>query len=125
MLEFRFGAGFPFSPPFVRVVRPRFLPFAQGGGGHVTVGGAICSEILTNSGWSAVMSIEKVLLQIRLGLTESDPPARLEMTNGMSDTGDYSIGEAVDAYQRAARSHGWVIPEDVQQIGRLWVAKND
>lgn len=125
VLEFRFGAGFPFSPPFVRVVRPRFLPFAQGGGGHVTVGGAICSEILTNSGWSAVMSIEKVLLQIRLGLTESDPPARLEMTNGMSDTGDYSIGEAVDAYQRAARSHGWVIPEDVQQIGRLWVAKND
>jgi ubiquitin-conjugating enzyme E2 Q len=125
VLEFRFGASFPFSPPFVRVVRPRFLPFAQGGGGHVTVGGAICSEILTNSGWSAVMTIEKVLIQIRLGLTDSDPPARLEMKNGTSGTRDYSIGEAVDAYQRAARSHGWAIPEDVQQIGRLWVAKND
>ncbi|KAM0513078.1 hypothetical protein ACHAPE_008115 [Trichoderma viride] len=125
VLEFRFGASFPFSPPFVRVVRPRFLPFAQGGGGHVTVGGAICSEILTNSGWSAVMTIEKVLIQIRLGLTDSDPPARLEMKNGTSGTGDYSISEAVDAYQRAARSHGWAIPEDVQQIGRLWVAKND
>ncbi|UKZ62467.1 uncharacterized protein TrAtP1_003716 [Trichoderma atroviride] len=125
VLEFRFGTSFPFSPPFVRVVRPRFLPFAQGGGGHITAGGAICSEILTNSGWSAVMSIEKVLIQIRLGLTESDPPARLEMTNVRSDTRDYSIGEAVDAYQRAARSHGWSIPEDLQQIGQLWVAKND
>ncbi|EHK45412.1 hypothetical protein TRIATDRAFT_171828, partial [Trichoderma atroviride IMI 206040] len=119
VLEFRFGTSFPFSPPFVRVVRPRFLPFAQGGGGHITAGGAICSEILTNSGWSAVMSIEKVLIQIRLGLTESDPPARLEMTNVRSDTRDYSIGEAVDAYQRAARSHGWSIPEDLQQIGQL------
>ncbi|KAK4063254.1 uncharacterized protein Triagg1_9639 [Trichoderma aggressivum f. europaeum] len=39
VLEFRFGANFPFSPPFVRVVRPRFLPFSQGGGGHVTMGG--------------------------------------------------------------------------------------
>ncbi|KAL7967113.1 hypothetical protein HDV63DRAFT_383773, partial [Trichoderma sp. SZMC 28014] len=121
VLEFRFGASFPYSPPFVRVVRPRFLPFAQGGGGHITAGGAICSEILTNSGWSAVMTIEKVLLQIRLGLTDSDPPARLEMKNVTSIERDYSIGEAVDAYQRAARSHGWAIPEDVQQIGRLWV----
>lgn len=125
VLEFRFGANFPYSPPFVRVVRPRFLPFAQGGGGHITAGGAICSEILTNSGWSAVMTIEKVLIQIRLGLTESDPPARLEVKNGTSIAEDYSISEAVDAYQRAARSHGWAIPEDVQQIGRLWIANTD
>ncbi|KAL6906649.1 hypothetical protein GGI43DRAFT_235791 [Trichoderma evansii] len=114
VLEFRFGANFPYSPPFVRVIRPRFLPFAQGGGGHVTVGGAICSELLTNSGWSAVMAIEKVLLQIRLGLTELDPPARLDKTNG--NTRDYSIGEAVDAYQRAARAHGWLVPDDLQQV---------
>ncbi|KAL7918659.1 hypothetical protein ACQKWADRAFT_235544 [Trichoderma austrokoningii] len=125
VLEFRFGASFPFSPPFVRVVRPRFLPFARGGGGHVTVGGAICSEILTNSGWSAVMTIEKVLLQIRLGLTELDPPARLQIKNGTSKAQDYSIGEAVDAYQRAAKNHGWAIPEDIQQIGQLWVTNDE
>ncbi|KAL7787777.1 hypothetical protein V8C37DRAFT_261771 [Trichoderma ceciliae] len=124
VLEFRFGTNFPYSPPFVRVIRPRFLPFAQGGGGHVTAGGAICSEMLTNSGWSAVLTIEKILLQIRLGLTELDPPARLDQTNGWNNTRDYSIGEAVDAYQRAARAHGWLIPEDLKNIGYTWMNEN-
>lgn len=32
VLEVRFGRDFPFSPPFVRVIRPRFLPFMNGGG---------------------------------------------------------------------------------------------
>ena len=41
VLELRFGKGFPYSPPFVRVIRPRFLPFMFGGGGHVTAGGAL------------------------------------------------------------------------------------
>ncbi|KAH6604885.1 hypothetical protein Trco_006592 [Trichoderma cornu-damae] len=118
VLEFRFSSNFPFSPPFVRVIRPRFLPFAKGGGGHVTAGGAICSEMLTNSGWSAAMTIEKVLLQIRLGLTELDPPARLDKTNGTKKARDYGIGEAIDAYQRAAKAHGWLISkEDLKHIG--------
>lgn len=45
VLELRFGKDFPISPPFVRVVRPRFLGFNQGGGGHVTAGGALCMEV--------------------------------------------------------------------------------
>lgn len=32
VLEVRFGRDYPFSPPFVRVIRPRFLPFLNGGG---------------------------------------------------------------------------------------------
>jgi ubiquitin-conjugating enzyme E2 Q len=42
VLEIRFGKSFPFSPPFVRVIRPKFTPFMEGGGGHVTLGGAMC-----------------------------------------------------------------------------------
>jgi len=53
VFEMRFHASYPISPPFIRVVRPRFLPFAMGGGGHVTAGGSICMDLLTNSGWSA------------------------------------------------------------------------
>jgi ubiquitin-conjugating enzyme E2 Q len=45
VLEVRFGREFPMSPPFVRVIRPRFLSFAQRGGGHVTAGGALCMEV--------------------------------------------------------------------------------
>lgn len=32
VLELRFGAEYPMSPPFVRVIRPKFLPFMSGGG---------------------------------------------------------------------------------------------
>lgn len=52
VLEIRFHAAYPICPPFVRVVRPRFRTFAAGGGGHVTAGGSICMDLLTNSGWS-------------------------------------------------------------------------
>ncbi|KAL3960361.1 hypothetical protein ACCO45_005478 [Purpureocillium lilacinum] len=117
VLEIRFGAGFPMSPPFVRVVRPRFLPFSKGGGGHVTMGGAICSELLTNSGWSPALSMEKVLLQVRLGLCELDPAARLDTT---MQGRDYNIFEAVEAYKRAAAAHGWRVPAEIQAMTLAW-----
>jgi ubiquitin-conjugating enzyme E2 Q len=126
--EMRFGANFPISPPFVRVIRPRFLAFQQGGGGHVTAGGAMCMELLTNTGWSPVVSIESVLLQVRLALCSQDPrPARLVKQKPYIDlTGpsfrscggsahDYGIGEAIEAYIRAASTHGWRIPDDLRQ----------
>ena len=109
VMEIRFGASYPMSPPFVRVIRPRFLSFMHGGGGHVTAGGALCMELLTNSGWSAVSNIESVLLQVRLAMSSTDPkPARLE--HGPSR--DYGVGEAVEAYIRACHAHGWQVPAD-------------
>lgn len=112
VLELRFGKEFPHSPPFVRVIRPRFLGFQQGGGGHVTLGGALCMELLTNSGWSAVQSIEGVLLQVKMAMSSTDPrPARLVKGNST----DYSVWEAVDAYERACRIHGWQVPKDLRE----------
>ena len=103
VMEIRFGKNYPMSPPFVRVIRPRFLSFMAGGGGHVTIGGALCMELLTNSGWSAVSNIESVLLQVRLAMSSTDPkPARLE-PGGIRD---YQVGEAVEAFVRACRTHG-------------------
>ena len=103
VMEIRFGSNYPMSPPFVRVIRPRFLSFMQGGGGHVTAGGALCMELLTNNGWSAVSNIESVLLQVRLAMSSTDPkPARLEP----GAVRDYSVGEAVDAFIRACTAHG-------------------
>lgn len=103
VMEIRFGKNYPMSPPFVRVIRPRFLSFMAGGGGHVTAGGALCMELLTNSGWSAVSNIESVLLQVRLAISSTDPkPARLEP----GDIKDYQVGEAVEAFVRACHTHG-------------------
>jgi ubiquitin-conjugating enzyme E2 Q len=112
VLEIRFGKDYPHSPPFVRVIRPRFLPFTMGGGGHVTAGGAMCMELLTNSGWSAVSSIESVLLQVRMAMMNPEPkPARLESQNKAGQR-DYGIWEAIEAYKRACAQHGWQVPPD-------------
>ena len=109
VLEMRFGKDYPISPPFVRVIRPRFLSFMAGGGGHITAGGALCMELLTSSGWIPVSPIETVLLQIRLAMSSTDPkPARLEP----GPVRDYGIGEAVDAFVRACAAHGWTVPKD-------------
>ena len=113
VLDMRFPGSYPMSPPFVRVVRPRFLGFQQGGGGHITAGGALCMELLTNSGWSAVSSIESVLLQVRMAIASTDPkPARIE-----SDR-DYGVGEAIEAYKRACIAHGWTIPADFASLAQ-------
>ncbi|KAI8672201.1 hypothetical protein LRP88_03284 [Fusarium phalaenopsidis] len=118
VLELRFGSSYPISPPFVRVIRPRFLPFAHGGGGHVTIGGAICSELLTNSGWSPALSLEKVFLEVRMNLCDMDPPARLDRVDGLGSM-DYNIFEAIDAFRRAATVHGWQIPSDVDMVSSM------
>lgn len=119
VLELRFSKDYPISPPFVRVIRPRFLPFMAGGGGHVTAGGALCMELLTNTGWSAASSIESVLLQVRMAISSTDPsPARLERSQGKGKVREYAVGEAVDAYVRACRTHGWEIPKDFEQTNR-------
>jgi ubiquitin-conjugating enzyme E2 Q len=118
VLELRFPKDFPMSPPFVRVIRPRFLEFQRGGGGHVTAGGALCMELLTNTGWSPASSIESVLLQVRLALSSTEPvPARLQQSQKKGKAGgggivEYSVAEAVEAYMRASRAHGWEIPKD-------------
>lgn len=114
VLELRFPPQFPMDPPLVRVIRPRFLEFAAGGGGHVTTGGSMCMELLTHSGWLPTASIESVLLQVRMAITNTEPrPARLNLT---SKSNDYSVGEAVEAYRRVALAHGWQISKDIQQL---------
>jgi len=113
VLELRFPPKFPHAPPFVRVIRPRFLPFQDGGGGHVTAGGAMCMELLTNTGWLPTATIESVLLQVRMALCSQDPaPARLSN----SRIGDYTAAEAVQAYKRACQRHGWGVPDNLDKV---------
>ncbi|KIW18468.1 hypothetical protein PV08_02756 [Exophiala spinifera] len=115
VLEMRFSNQFPFSPPFIRVVKPRFLPFAQGGGGNVTDGGAMCMEVLTNNGWTAAQNIESLLLQVRMSICDEERPARLApVYKGKHNT--YAIGEAIQAYVRACRNHGWRVPAGFDKI---------
>ncbi|MCJ1359462.1 MAG: hypothetical protein MMC33_009464 [Icmadophila ericetorum] len=109
VFEVRFGANYPHSPPFVRVIRPRFLPGFQGGGGHVNQGGAMCMELLTNNGWSPVTAMEMVFFQIRCTIMTTEPKAA-RLVPGHQ--GDYSMQEAFQAYRRACEQHNWEMPKD-------------
>ena len=97
-LEYTISDNHPFNPPFVRFITPRFV-FRTG---HVTMGGSICMELLTNQGWMPTTSIENVLRQIIL---------ELQIGGGEIDEANpgrvYGLGEAKDAYARMLASHGW------------------
>ena len=60
----------PFYPASLRVIRPRFA-FRTG---HVTIGGSICTEMLTSQGWMPTMTMESVLLGIRTAAPLTRPP---------------------------------------------------
>ena len=59
--EMTFPSDYPFSPPSVRVVRPRFRKST----GYI-IGGALCMELLTPQGWNVTFSIEAILEQMRI-----------------------------------------------------------
>jgi len=99
LLEIKFPSEYPNLPPFVRVVYPKFK-FRTG---HVTVGGSICVEMLTNSGtktgWNSSISMEAVILTVRQLMI--DGKARI-VSNAT-----YTEDEAKSAFQRVAQHHGW------------------
>ena len=117
-LEVSFGADFPSSPPFVRVVAraisrlhlgcisaasrqvvaPRFAFHT----GHVTVGGSICMELLTSTGWSADYSIDSLLVLVRQTMLDGGGTLDTRLAHV-----PYDEAEARNAFQRVARQHGW------------------
>lgn len=101
-LEVKFPSTFPFEPPFVRVVSPRFKMHS----GHVTVGGSICMELLTASGWSPACNFESLLVQVVMAFVEGE--GRLDLKKAsVHGKHEYQESEAREAFQRAARAHGW------------------
>ena len=98
-LEVLFGDDFPASPPFVRVVSPRFAFHT----GHVTVGGSICMQLLTTSGWDSSFTVEATLVMVRDAMLSG---------HGALDSSrahvPYSEAEARHAFRRVAQQHGWV-----------------
>jgi len=77
-LEMIFPDQYPFEPPFVRVVRPRFKK--QTG---FVMNGALCMELLTNDGWNPVNDIESVIVSIRSLLVVGD--GRLDAVASMPE----------------------------------------
>ena len=88
-----FSDQYPLSPVFIRVLHPRFRYQT----GHVTVGGSICMESLTPTGWTSARSLESYFVEILSLLNAGN--ARLDLHNHNL----YSIGEAREVFNRVAK----------------------
>jgi ubiquitin-conjugating enzyme E2 Q len=96
-LEVVFPFNFPFLPPFIRIVYPRFHQYT----GHVTIGGSICIKDLTIAGWNSKNDLTSFFIMIRNLLLEGF--ALIDMDN----LTEYTEVEAVEAFNRVAKAHGW------------------
>jgi ubiquitin-protein ligase len=98
-IEITFKENYPIAPPFIRVVFPHFKFHS----GHITVGGSLCMEMLTNQGWSPTFNVENVITQIKMAI--SDGGGEIDERNYRNR---YTMEEALDAFKRVLASHGWV-----------------
>ncbi|CAG0888079.1 unnamed protein product [Cyprideis torosa] len=103
--NFIFGERYPFEPPFVRVVAPVIS------GGYVLMGGAICMELLTSSGWSSAYTVEAIIMQIAATLVKGK--ARIEFGSSLGKSGPYSLARAQHSFKSLVYVHdknGWYTP---------------
>eukprot|EP00928_Gymnodinium_smaydae_P055177 TRINITY_DN38771_c0_g1_i1.p1 TRINITY_DN38771_c0_g1~~TRINITY_DN38771_c0_g1_i1.p1 ORF type:complete len:344 (-),score=69.37 TRINITY_DN38771_c0_g1_i1:140-1171(-) len=98
-MDVTFPDSYPMEPPFIRIVRPRFQMHT----GHITIGGSVCMELLTPSGWLPSVSLENVFISIRSEMIEGG--GRLDPNNAANE---YSAAEAREAFTRVARRYGWL-----------------
>jgi ubiquitin-protein ligase len=110
-LEMSFPDQYPFEPPFVRVVRPRFK--RQTG---FVMNGALCMELLTKDGWNPVNDIESVIVSIRSLMVVGD--GRLAAAVEMSEsTREAILAEvAKKGKEKRERSNS--------AVGRWWAVHN-
>lgn len=97
IMDLMFPNDFPQQPPFIRVIRPRFQMHT----GHVTIGGSVCMQALTPSGWLPTFGLENIFVDIRSQIVEGG--GRLDLVN----VSDYTEAEAKEAFNRVAQRYGW------------------
>jgi ubiquitin-protein ligase len=98
-IEITFKKSYPIAPPFIRVVYPHFKFHS----GHITVGGSLCMEMLTNQGWSPTFNVENVITQIKMAI--ADGGGEIDEVNYRRR---YTMDEALEAFKRVMSAHGWV-----------------
>jgi ubiquitin-conjugating enzyme E2 Q len=96
-LHVTFPPDYPNCPPFVRVVEPRFAFHT----GRVTVGGSLCTDILTMESWNPLYDIQSLMVNVTAEILNGKP--RIDFANPQP----YSLQEAKMAYMRVANDHRW------------------
>ena len=125
IMEATFPQNYPAAPFFLRVVKPRMVMYT----GHVTAGGSICVEMLTNTGtenaWQRTHTFEGIVTTVLHNMIDVEPmtirtatgpggrsgPLRVDLRLGPHHCcQEYSSQEAQAAFQRTLAHHkanGW------------------
>ena len=98
-LKVQFPDDFPHLPPFVYVKFPRFEQYS----GHITIGGSICLEMLTISGWNSKIKPLVLLLMIRDNIIQGN--AKIDFKKCVP----YDETVARKTFKRVAEFHGWKV----------------
>lgn len=98
-LEIRFSDNYPFSPPEIRIVIPRFVQLT----GHITLNGAVCHEALTEKGWSPITTVESLIVLVTSEMIEGG--ARIDPHKYHIP---YNYEESKADFIRVSRAHGWI-----------------
>jgi len=96
-----FTSSFPFEPPFVRVESPVFVQ----GSGHVLLGGGVCSQVLSDSGWLPTFKMDSLIRSLLVLIDSGDP--QIHKTERPSTYYGYSEEEARESYKRAKNKYSW------------------
>ncbi len=110
-LEMSFPDQYPFEPPFVRVVKPRFK--RQTG---FVMSGALCMELLTKDGWNPINDIESVIVSIRSLMVVGD--GRLQAAVDMPEA-DYArfLKSALEKSKLQERERKGEATDDEEEVG--------
>jgi len=95
-IEIRLSDNYPFEPPFIRIVNPKFA-YRKG---HITTGGSICMDLLTKQCWTPSMVILTTLIQIVHNIISWG--GRLD-PNGANY--EYSLYEAQQSFTYMLKTH--------------------
>jgi ubiquitin-protein ligase len=95
-MEFTFPETYPFEPPFIRIVYPRFKPQT----GHITSGGSLCMEAISKDGWAPTTNVEAIITQIKFNISQGDA-----VIDDCNYNKRYDMETAREAFARAMAVH--------------------
>lgn len=104
-----FSEKYPFAPPYIFIISPRFQQHT----GHVTYGGSICIDLITQGKWNLTITMELLLYSIlneMMSVCEGNVP-RIDLSN----RAPYSFETSLLAFENMARQHNYEVPPWIRE----------
>ncbi|KAI8977714.1 hypothetical protein BD414DRAFT_516981 [Trametes punicea] len=105
VFEIRFPSTFPHSPPFMRILKPRFLPFIHVGG----IGRRGSCHRRYTSPAHRLLDIAEIRVSTQAARLVTSVIHISPLIRALRYGRPYGMYEALEGYKRAASTHGWKV----------------